>query len=101
ADLAWVTAGGERTRDPDRIFDEVFAHARRGLREAGLDEEAIECYLEPVEARRYTATTPSEWKKQAVRERLAEGADLAGAITGMQREYLRLSRETETFAAWL
>ena len=101
ADLAWVTAGGERTRDPDRIFDEVFAHARRGLREAGLDEEAIEFYLEPVEARRYTATTPSEWKKQAVRERLAEGADLAGAITGMQREYLRLSRETETFAAWL
>jgi hypothetical protein len=101
ADLAWVTAGGERTRDPDLIFDEVFAHARRGLREAGLDEEAIEFYLEPIEARRYTAMAPGDWKKQAVRERLADGADLAGAITGMQREYIRLSRETGTFAEWL
>jgi len=101
ADLAWVTAGGERTHDADLIFDEVFAHARRGLREAGLDEDAIEFYLEPIEARRYAATAPSDWKKQAVRDRLAEGADLADAITGMQREYVRLSRETETFAEWL
>jgi hypothetical protein len=101
ADLAWVTAGGERTGNADLIFDEVFAHARRGLREAGLPEEGIEFYLEPVEARRYAAMAPSDWKKQAVRERLADGADLAGAITGMQREYIRLSRETETFAEWL
>ena len=101
ADLAWVSVGGERTHDPDLVFDEVFAHARRGLREAGLDEEAIESYLEPIEARRYTATTPSDWKKQAVRDRLADGADLDDAITGMQREYIRLSRETETFAEWL
>jgi len=101
ADLAWVTAAGERTGDPDLIFDEVFAHARRGLREAGLAEEDIEYYLEPVEARRYAATAPSDWKKRVVRERLAEGADLAEAITGMQREYARLSRETETFAEWV
>jgi hypothetical protein len=101
ADLAWVTAGGERTRDPDLIFDEVFAHARRGLREAGLGEDDIEFYVEPIEARRYAAAAPSDWKKRAVRERLAEGADLAEAITGMQREYIRLSRETETFAEWL
>lgn len=101
ADLAWITAGGERTRDPDLVFDEVFAHARRGLREAGLGEDDIEFYLEPIEARRYAATAPSDWKKQAVRERLADGAGLADAITGMQREYVRLSRETETFAEWL
>ncbi len=101
ADLAWVSGGGERTGDPDLVFDEVFAHARRGLREAGLDEEAIEFYIEPIEARRYTATTPSDWKKRAVRDRLDEGADLADAISGMQREYIRLSRETETFAEWL
>ena len=101
ADLAWVTAGGERTRDPDLVFDEVFAHARRGLREAGLDEDDIEFYVEPIEARRYAATAPSDWKKRAVRERLADGADLADAVTGMQREYIRLSRETETFAEWL
>ena len=101
ADLAWVTATGERTSEPDLIFDEVFAHARRGLREAGLSEEAIEYYVEPIEARRYTATTPSVWKKRAVLERLGSGADLADAITGMQREYARLSRETESFAEWL
>ena len=101
ADLHWVSVTGERTTDPDLIFDEVFAHARRGLREAGLSEADIESYVGPIEARRNTATTPSVWKKRAVRERLSDGADLREAVVGAQREYLRLSRETDSFAEWL
>jgi hypothetical protein len=101
ADLAWVTADGERTHDPDRIFGEVFEYARRGLREAGLPAGEVDGYLDPIEARYEAGVTPSVWKKQAVSERLADGADLSAAITGMQREYLRLSRETESFAEWL
>jgi hypothetical protein len=101
ADLAWLTADGERTADADTIFGEVFAYARRGLRESGVPETDIEGYLDPIERRWDAGTTPSTWKKERVRAELAAGASLAEAIESMQRAYIERSRETTSFAEWL
>jgi hypothetical protein len=100
ADLAWLTADGERTDDPALIYEEVFDHARLGLEAAGVSDEEVDRYLAPVEARWQARRTPSTWKKDRVREALADGATLETAITEMQREYLGLSRETDSFADW-
>jgi hypothetical protein len=101
ADLAWVTADGERTTDSDAIFGEVFEYARRGLETADVPESDVDHYLAPIEARWESETTPSSWKKSRVRDHLDEGDSLADAITGMQREYVELSRRRPSFAEWL
>jgi hypothetical protein len=101
ADLAWVTADGERTRDSDAIFAEVFEFARRGLAEQGIGEETRDRYLDPIEARWEAGVTPSVWKKARVREHLADGADLERALALMSEEYVELSRERESFAEWI
>jgi hypothetical protein len=101
ADLAWVTADGERTDDHEAIFAEVFAYARRGLDEQGVDRETRERYLGPIETRIERGVTPSLWKQRRVRGALDDGATFEEALTAMQREYVRLSRERETFADWI
>ncbi|TQQ83275.1 hypothetical protein EGH24_00265 [Halonotius terrestris] len=101
AELHWVTADGERTTDSDMIFEELFEYARHGLETAGLSSDAIDEYLDPIEARVADGATPSSWKKQAVRQRLGDGDDLTAAIDGMQHEYIRRSRTTDSFADWL
>jgi hypothetical protein len=101
AELAWLTADGERTSDPATIYDEIFAHARRGLDEAGVPADDVDRYLAPIEARWGARTTPSAWKKARVREALDDGADFAPAVAEMQRAYVRRSLETDSFAAWL
>ncbi|MFB6206871.1 MAG: hypothetical protein ABEJ05_10145 [Haloglomus sp.] len=101
ADIAWVTADGERTSDREVVYDEVFAYARRGLDAQGIDQATVTRYLDPIERRWDARTTPSRWKIERVRDRLADGAELETAITDMQREYVRLSREQDSFAAWL
>jgi hypothetical protein len=101
ADLAWVTADGERTSDSDAIFAEVFEYARRGLAEQGIDEATRNRYLDPIEARWEAGVTPSAWKKARVREHLADGADLESALARMQGEYVESSREREHFAEWI
>ncbi|MFB6281597.1 MAG: hypothetical protein ABEH40_06225 [Haloferacaceae archaeon] len=100
ADLAWVTAEGERTADPGRIYDEVFAYARRGLREAGLDDARADDLLGPLERRRATGP-PSAWKKARAREAVADGADVPAAVERAQRAYLdRAGPDGEPFADW-
>jgi gamma-glutamyl:cysteine ligase YbdK (ATP-grasp superfamily) len=101
AKLAWVTADGERTTDSDAIFDELFEYARHGLGISGVSSDAIDDYLDPIEARVSAGATPSAWKKQQVRDRLADGDDLTAAIEGMQREYIQRSREDDAFVDWL
>jgi len=101
ADLTWVTADGERTDDSAAIFAEVFKYARRGLAEQGVDEATRDRYLDPIEARWETGVTPSAWKRERVREHLADGADLEDALARMQGEYVELSREREYFAEWV
>ena len=101
ADLAWVDADGERTDDPDRIFAEVFEYARRGLDEQGVPTEVQDRYLDPIEARWDRGVTPSIWKRRRVSAALDDGATFGEAIEAMQREYVRLSRERESFVDWL
>jgi hypothetical protein len=101
ADLAWVTVEGERTSDPDEIFAEVFEYAEHGLKAQGIDSGRAAEYLDPIRARWQANQSPSGWKKAQVRDRLADGAGLETAIEGMQREYVRRSRETDSFAEWL
>ncbi len=100
ADLAWVTADGERTDDQAVIFEEVFAYARRGLSASGVPDDRVEDLLAPMTARWEHRTTPSTWKKHRVRERLRDGHGFAAAITGMQRQYVERSREGDCFADW-
>jgi hypothetical protein len=101
ADLAWHTAEGDRTRDPERIFEEVFEFARRGLAAQGVDPATRERYLAPLEARWEARTAPADWKKARVRAALSAGESLPDAVTTMQRAYLRRSRETDHFGQWL
>ncbi|MFB6157501.1 MAG: hypothetical protein ABEJ34_06650 [Haloferacaceae archaeon] len=100
ADLAWVTADGERTAEAERVYDDLFAHARRGLREAGVDESAVEEYLGPMERRRVTGP-PSAWKKRRARAALDDGATVPEAVERAQRAYLdRAGPDGAPFAEW-
>lgn len=99
ADLAWVTAGGDRTSDRDQIFAEVFEYARRGLEASGLASDRIDELLGPLAARWERRITPSRWKKTRVRERVEAGDPLPDAITGMQRTYVELAANHDVFVA--
>jgi len=101
ADLAWVTAGGERTDDSAVVFAEVFEYARRGLDEQGVSTATQDRYLAPIEARWEAGVTPSVWKQRRVGEHLSDGADLETALARMQRDYVDLSREHDSFAEWI
>ena len=100
AELAWVTAEGERTDDPERIYGEVFDLARTGLAEAGVSESTSEAYLGPIEARWERGATPSAWKLDRVRRAVEAGASLADGIERMQREYVERAAEGRPFAEW-
>jgi hypothetical protein len=99
ADLAWVTADAGRVDDSGVIYDDLFTHARRGLREAGLSPTAIDDHLAPIERRR-DATVPSAWKKARVREAIADGATLPDAIERMQRAYIERAGGETPFVDW-
>jgi len=99
AELSWVTADGQRTTDHDVIYDEVFDLARRGLAAQDVPEARIDEFLEPMERRHALGATPSTWKLDRVRDRLANH-ELEGAIHETQREYYRLSREHDAFYDW-
>lgn len=104
ANLAWVTAAGERTADPTAIYPDLFEHARLGLTEFGTSDERIDELLAPLERRWDARTTPSAWKKVRVRESMDAGDPFREAVVGMQREYIRRASgaaENETFADWL
>ena len=99
ADLAWLDTDGRRTSEHEEIYDEVFALARRGLREQGVPTAQATEWLAPMQARRDRGT-PSEWKKARVRERVESGIELSEAIASMQREYARHSAAGAAFAEW-
>lgn len=100
AELHWVTEDGDSTTAPERVYPELFAYARRGLRAQGLSDAEAEAYVEPLAKRWRGRTTPSGWKKRRVEERLDEGRSLSDAIVAMQTEYLRRSRTDEPFVEW-
>jgi len=100
ADLAWVTAEGERTTDRDKIYGELFEIARAGLASQDVPEAKIEEFLEPMEQRWTLGATPSAWKLDRVRTHLGDH-NLEDAIYEMQREYYELSQEHDAFYEWL
>jgi hypothetical protein len=101
ADLAWITADGERTDDTATVLREVIEYARRGLAEQGLHDTKVDAYLAPIDARRRLGVTPSGWKKDTVREALDDGATLPAAIRRMQRTYLERAGRVDSFVDWL
>ncbi|MFC7096177.1 hypothetical protein [Halobaculum marinum] len=104
ADLSWVTTDGAETTDRAELFDDLLSHAEAGLEDAGVPEVEAESYLKPLRWRAAHGTTPASWKRRRVRERLADGDDLADAINGMQRTYIERQRDTllgGTFADWV
>jgi len=88
ADLAWVTGDGDRTDDPAVVYPELFTLAREGLHDRGVSADHADRLLAPVERRWEARTTPASWKRDRVRDRLANGEELDTAITGMQRVYI-------------
>jgi hypothetical protein len=103
AELHWYTAEGAHTTDVDAIFDDLFDAAREGLLGRGIPPEHVERYLDPLRRRAAEGVTPARWKHDAVAARVADGADLDEAITGVQRAYVDRqvhSLVEGTFADW-
>ena len=100
ADLAWITADGDRTTDRTVIFEEMFAFARRGLREQGVPDDAIEEYLAPLETRWTDRLTPSRWKLARVSDHLDAGMRFDDAVHEMQTEYIRRSGAGDPIVQW-
>ncbi len=88
ADIMWVTADGSETDDLELALTDLLEHAAEGLRAVGLDREAVDRYLQPLQWRIETGLTPAGWKRQQVRKRLDNGDSLAEAIQSTQRQYI-------------
>jgi len=101
ADLAWVTADGVRTDDPEVVYEDLFQVARRGLAVEGLTARERDDLLAPIEARWEARTAPADWKRARVRERLDAGDPLPAAIEAMQRRYVEQAGATDSFVEWL
>jgi hypothetical protein len=104
SEQVWLANDGAETTDTEAIYEDLFSHARDGLMSAGCTEAQADRYLDPLRERVRTETTPAEWKRQRVRERLDDGESLADAIGNMQRTYIRKQEATlleGTFSDWL
>ncbi|MFB6173382.1 MAG: hypothetical protein ABEI39_01940 [Halobacteriales archaeon] len=103
ADLAWITADGERTDETGALYEDLFAAAEEGLRTQGVPARDAERYLRPLRDRIADGRTPADWKRGRIRERLAEGASFEEAVAATQRAYVERQRETlfeGSFADW-
>jgi len=104
ADLTWTTLEGTETTDSAVVFDELFEAARDGLELRGLDEDEVDRYVRPLEARWETGLTPARWKHREVSRRVKHGVPLGEAIWGMQADYIDRQRDTlieGCFTDWL
>ncbi|MFC6906120.1 hypothetical protein [Halalkalicoccus tibetensis] len=104
ADLSWITGGGEETIDGERLFADLFDHARDGLKLRGLSDQEVETYLWPLRHRARHGYSPAEWRHERVADLVEEGTSLSGAIETAQREYIDRQKETlleGSFADWV
>ncbi|ELY57377.1 hypothetical protein [Natronolimnohabitans innermongolicus] len=104
ADLTWITNDGKETTDKLALYDDLLDHAEDGLVNRGLTDAEAAKYLYPLRRRVRQGVTPASWKHHQVGRRLEDGDDLATAIEGMQREYVRRQEETlleGSFADWI
>ena len=100
AKLCWVDEDGDETTDKDVIYDEVFRYAKKGLVSQDIDGGYAEKVLKPMKRRRSRRTTPSEWKIEEVRDRIIEGMSFEDAVKDMQKRYIELQREYDSFSEW-
>jgi len=94
ASMSWITADGDPTTDPERLYGDLLAAAASGLEMRGLSERTVDRYLDPLRHRVHRGRTPASWKYHNVRHRVADGTTLGAAIRGMQQEYI--TRQSET-----
>ena len=94
AEITWLTAGGSETDDLELAVTDLLEHAAEGLRVVGLDREAVDRYLQPLQWRIENGVTPASWKRNGVRKRLDSGDSLTEAIQSTQRQYIRTQADT-------
>ncbi|AWB28017.1 hypothetical protein [Halococcoides cellulosivorans] len=94
AEMTWIASDGSETTATDRIYADLFEHARDGLERRGLTTDEARQYLRPLRERADRRLTPARWKHTQVCERVAEGVPLGEAIWGMQSAYI--DRQSET-----
>lgn len=100
ADLAWVTANGDRTDENAVLYEELFDLTRAGLAEQGVSTSVASTYIDPLETRWIEGTTPSRWKLEEVRAELDAGRPFEGAVRTMQRRYREHSRSGRPLVEW-
>lgn len=100
ADLGWIARDGTRDPDPAALYDDLFSVARAGLRDRGVAAARADELLAPVERRWEIRTTPADWKRRRVRERLRDGDGFETAVSETQREYADLADRHDCFADW-
>ncbi len=103
ADLVWITNAGEETTDTERLYADLFDHARDGLKLRGLSDDEVERYLWPLRHRARHGHSPAERRHAAVKTRVKNGMALDGAIHTVQREYIDAQKSTlldGSFADW-
>jgi gamma-glutamyl:cysteine ligase YbdK (ATP-grasp superfamily) len=94
ADLRWITADGDETRDVDRLFADLFDVAAEGLQQEGIPADRARRLLAPLRARVDQRRTPAGWKRDAVRAELDAGLPPSQAIRAMQRRYVDRQQRT-------
>ncbi len=102
ADLAWLTADGAEAETTEELYDDLLSLAAEGLRSRGVEDAAF--YIDPLRARVAASTTPADWKRERVRERMGAGEAFPDAVRDVQREYIEKQAETlldGTFADWI
>ncbi|MFC6874615.1 hypothetical protein [Halobellus marinus] len=94
ADLAWITANGQRTSNTEEIYADLFEHTQRGLERQGFGPEDAARAFRPVRERVDRRITPASWKCDRLRHHAEYGETLATAVTAAQRDYLGEQADT-------
>jgi gamma-glutamyl:cysteine ligase YbdK (ATP-grasp superfamily) len=94
AELAWVTAEGDRTTDVDRLYADLFDVATAGLERHGVPRDRAVDWLDPLRRRVERRLTPAAWKRRSVAAAMDDGHDAADAIHETQRRYVEKQART-------
>lgn len=104
AELIWLTADGDETKDIDRIYADLFDHVEAGLRGQLFPAELVATYIAPLRRRVDERLTPAGWRLALAESQLDTGAELNPGIERAQRRYLAHQEGTllaGSFVDWL
>ena len=88
AEMAWITADGERTTDTDGLYEDLLSAAASGLERHGCSDSRAAGLLAPLRARVDRRLTPAGWKRDAVAAAIDAGSTPTEAIERAQRAYI-------------